>query len=142
MVRALRNGIMLLTLLLVIVGGTGMVSVCPCDQEVFLFSCSCHHDAAPCGCRGDHGPGSSTSSPLAGHLCEHQRLEIDDLTLPVLHAPLPQPCIIWQTFPDFHHLAQSLLLTSQTSDSAIPAPPDPSRDDGPIHEGFQLPLLI
>ena len=27
MVRALRNGIMLLTLLLVIVGGTGMVSV-------------------------------------------------------------------------------------------------------------------
>ena len=123
MVRALRNGIMLLTLLLVIVGGTGMVSVCPCHQEVFLFSCSCHHDAAPCGCRGDHGPGSSTSSPLAGHLCEHQRLEIDDLTLPVLHAPLPQPCIIWQTFPDFHHLAQSLLLTSQTSDSAIPAPP-------------------
>ena len=122
MVRALRNGIMLLTLLLVIVGGTGMVSVCPCHQEVFLFSCSCHHDAAPCGCRGDHGPGSSTSSPLAGHLCEHQRLEIDDLTLPVLHAPLPQPCIIWQTFPDFHHLAQSLLLTSQTSDSAIPAP--------------------
>ena len=120
MVRALRNGIMLLTLLLVIVGGTGMVSVCPCHQEVFLFSCSCHHDAAPCGCRGDHGPGSSTSSPLAGHLCEHQRLEIDDLTLPVLHAPLPQPCIIWQTFPDFHHLAQSLLLTSQTSDSAIP----------------------
>ena len=119
MVRALRNGIMLLTLLLVIVGGTGMVSVCPCHQEVFLFSCSCHHDAAPCGCRGDHGPGSSTSSPLAGHLCEHQRLEIDDLTLPVLHAPLPQPCIIWQTFPDFHHLAQSLLLTSQTSDSAI-----------------------
>ena len=112
MVRALRNGIMLLTLLLVIVGGTGMVSVCPCHQEVFLFSCSCHHDAAPCGCRGDHGPGSSTSSPLAGHLCEHQRLEIDDLTLPVLHAPLPQPCIIWQTFPDFHHLAQSLLLTS------------------------------
>ena len=111
MVRALRNGIMLLTLLLVIVGGTGMVSVCPCHQEVFLFSCSCHHDAAPCGCRGDHGPGSSTSSPLAGHLCEHQRLEIDDLTLPVLHAPLPQPCIIWQTFPDFHHLAQSLLLT-------------------------------
>ena len=90
----------------------------------------------------DHGPGSSTSSPLAGHLCEHQRLEIDDLTLPVLHAPLPQPCIIWQTFPDFHHLAQSLLLTSQTSDSAIPAPPDPFRDDGPIHEGFQLPLLI
>ena len=73
MVRALRNGIMLLTLLLVIVGGTGMVSVCPCHQEVFLFSCSCHHDAAPCGCRGDHGPGSSTSSPLAGHLCEHQR---------------------------------------------------------------------
>ena len=51
MVRALRNGIMLLTLLLVIVGGTGMVSVCPCHQEVFLFSCSCHHDAAPCGCR-------------------------------------------------------------------------------------------
>ena len=142
MVRALRNGIMLLTLLLVIVGGTGMVSVCPCHQEVFLFSCSCHHDAAPCGCRGDHGPGSSTSSPLAGHLCEHQRLEIDDLTLPVLHAPLPQPCIIWQTFPDFHHLAQSLLLTSQTSDSAIPAPPDPIRDDGPRHEGFQLPLLI
>ena len=142
MVRALRNGIMLLTLLLVIVGGTGMVSVCPCHQEVFLFSCSCHHDAAPCGCRGDHGPGSSTSSPLAGHLCEHQRLEIDDLTLPVLHAPLPQPCIIWQTFPDFHHLAQSLLLTSQTSDSAIPAPPDTFRDDGPIHEGFQLPLLI
>lgn len=142
MVRALRNGIMLLTLLLVIVGGTGMVSVCPCHQEVFLFSCSCHHDAAPCGCRGDHGPGSSTSSPLAGHLCEHQRLEIDDLTLPVLHAPLPQPCIIWQTFPDFHHLAQSLLLTSQTSDSAIPAPPDHFRDDGPIHEGFQLPLLI
>lgn len=43
MVRALRNGIMLLTLLLVIVGGTGMVSVCPCHQEVFLFSCSCHH---------------------------------------------------------------------------------------------------
>ena len=142
MVRALRNGIMLLTLLLVIVGGTGMVSVCPCHQEVFLFSCSCHHDAAPCGCRGDHGPGSSTSSPLAGHLCEHQRLEIDDLTLPVLHAPLPQPCIIWQTFPDFHHLAQSLLLTSQTSDSAIPAPPAPFRDDRPIHEGFQLPLLI
>lgn len=142
MVRALRNGIMLLTLLLVIVGGTGMVSVCPCHQEVFLFSCSCHHDAAPCGCRGDHGPGSSTSSPLAGHLCEHQRLEIDDLTLPVLHAPLPQPCIIWQTFPDFHHLAQSLLLTSQTSDSAIPAPLTPFRDDGPIHEGFQLPLLI
>ena len=142
MVRALRNGIMLLTLLLVIVGGTGMVSVCPCHQEVFLFSCSCHHDAAPCGCRGDHGPGSSTSSPLAGHLCEHQRLEIDDLTLPVLHAPLPQPCIIWQTFPDIHHLAQSLLLTSQTSDSAIPAPPYPFRDDGPIHEGFQLPLLI
>ena len=142
MVRALRNGIMLLTLLLVIVGGTGMVSVCPCHQEVFLFSCSCHHDAAPCGCRGDHGPGSSTSSPLAGHLCEHQRLEIDDLTLPVLHAPLPQPCIIWQTFPDFHHLAQSLLLTSQTSDSAIPAPPVPFRDDGPIHEGVQLPLLI
>lgn len=142
MVRALRNGIMLLTLLLVIVGGTGMVSVCPCHQEVFLFSCSCHHDAAPCGCRGDHGPGSSTSSPLAGHLCEHQRLEIDDLTLPVLHAPLPQPCIIWQTFPDFHHLAQSLLLTSQTSDSATPVPPDPFRNTGPTHEGFQLPLLI
>ena len=142
MVRALRNGIMLLTLLLVIVGGTGMVSVCPCHQEVFLFSCSCHHDAAPCGCRGDHGPGSSTSSPLAGHLCEHQRLEIDDLTLPVLHAPLPQPCIIWQTFPDFHHLAQSLLLTSQTSDSATPVPPDPFRTTGPTHEGFQLPLLI
>ena len=38
MVRALRNGIMLLTLLLVIVGGTGMVSVCPCHQEVFLLS--------------------------------------------------------------------------------------------------------
>ena len=139
MVRALRNGIMLLTLLLVIVGGTGMVSVCPCHQEVFLFSCSCHHDAAPCGCRGDHGPGSSTSSPLAGHLCEHQRLEIDDLTLPVLHAPLPQPCIIWQTFPDFHHLAQSLLLTSQTSDSAIPAPPDPSGTTARYMKAFNFP---
>ena len=30
MVRALRTGIMLLTLLLVVVGGTGMVSMCPC----------------------------------------------------------------------------------------------------------------
>ncbi|WP_423232275.1 hypothetical protein PVA48_04190 [Akkermansia sp. JRP_AM1] len=139
MVRALRNGIMLLTLLLVIVGGTGMVSVCPCHQEVFLFSCSCHHDAAPCGCRGDHGPGSSTSSPLAGHLCEHQRLEIDDLTLPVLHAPLPQPCIIWQTFPDFHHLAQSLLLTSQTSDSAIPAPLTPSGTTARYMKAFNFP---
>ena len=138
MVRALRNGIMLLTLLLVIVGGTGMVSVCPCHQEVFLFSCSCHHDAAPCGCRGDHGPGSSTSSPLAGHLCEHQRLEIDDLTLPVLHAPLPQPCIIWQTFPDFHHLAQSLLLTSQTSDSAIP-PLTPSGTTARYMKAFNFP---
>lgn len=48
MVRALRTGIMLLTLLLVVVGGTGMVSVCPCHEEIFIFSCSCHQDAAPC----------------------------------------------------------------------------------------------
>lgn len=37
MVRALRIGIMLLTLLLVVVGGTGMVSVCPCHEEIFIF---------------------------------------------------------------------------------------------------------
>ena len=53
MVRALRTGIMLLTLLLVVVGGTGMVSVCPCHEEIFIFSCSCHQDAAPCECHGD-----------------------------------------------------------------------------------------
>ena len=53
MVRALRTGIMLLTLLLVVVGGTGMVSVCPCHEEIFIFSCSCHQDSAPCECHGD-----------------------------------------------------------------------------------------
>lgn len=37
MVRALRTGIMLLTLLLVVVGGTGMVSVCPCHEEISFF---------------------------------------------------------------------------------------------------------
>ena len=105
MVRALRTGIMLLTLLLVVVGGTGMVSVCPCHEEIFIFSCSCHQDAAPCECHGDDVPRTGSSSPLAGHLCEHRQLEINDLTVPVPHAPLPQPYVIWQTLPDFHHLA-------------------------------------
>ena len=68
MVRALRTGIMLLTLLLVVVGGTGMVSVCPCHEEIFIFSCSCHQDAAPCECHGDDVPRTGSSSPLAGHL--------------------------------------------------------------------------
>lgn len=142
MVGALRNGIMLLTLLLVIVGGTGMVSLCPCHAEVFLFSCSCHQDAAPCGCSGNHDTGSSAPSPQAGHLCEHQQLEIDDLAMPAVPAPLPQPCIIWQTLPDFHHLAHPLLLTGPLPDSTPPVPPDAFRDDGPTHEGFHLPLLI
>ena len=142
MVRALRTGIMLLPLLLVVVGGTGMVSVCPCHEEIFIFSCSCHQDAAPCECHGDDVPRTGSSSPLAGHLCEHRQLEINDLTVPVPHAPLPQPYVIWQTLPDFHHLARPLLLTSQTSDSATPVPPDPFRNAGPTHEGFQLPLLI
>lgn len=109
MVRALRTGIMLLTLLLVVVGGTGMVSVCPCHEEIFIFSCSCHQDAAPCECHGDDVPRTGSSSPLAGHLCEHRQLEINDLTVPVPHAPLPQPYVIWQTLPDFHHLARPLL---------------------------------
>ena len=78
MVRALRTGIMLLTLLLVVVGGTGMVSVCPCHEEIFIFSCSCHQDAAPCECHGDDAPRTGSSSPLAGHLCEHRQLEIND----------------------------------------------------------------
>lgn len=86
MVRALRTGIMLLTLLLVVVGGTGMVSVCPCHEEIFIFSCSCHQDAAPCECHGDDVPRTGSSSPLAGHLCEHRQLEINDLTVPVPHA--------------------------------------------------------
>ena len=129
MVRALRTGIMLLTLLLVVVGGTGIVSVCPCHEEIFIFSCSCHQDAAPCECHGDDVPRTGSSSPLAGHLCEHRQLEINDLTVPVPHAPL-------------HHLARPLLLISQTSDSATPVPPDPFRNTGPTHEGFQLPLLI
>ena len=100
MVRALRTGIMLLTLLLVVVGGTGMVSVCPCHEEIFIFSCSCHQDAAPCECHGDDVPRTGSSSPLAGHLCEHRQLEINDLTIPVPHAPLPQPYVIWQTLPE------------------------------------------
>ncbi len=56
MVRALRTGIMLLTLLLVVVGGTGMVSVCPCHEEIFIFSCSCHQDAAPANATGTMCP--------------------------------------------------------------------------------------
>lgn len=142
MVGALRNGIMLLTLLLVVIGGTGMVSVCPCHEEIFIFSCSCHQEAAPCECHGNHDPGAVASSLLDGHRCEHRQLEIDDLTVPVLRAPLSQPYVIWQTLPDFHHLAHPLLLTGQTSDSAIPAPPDPFRRVGLMHEGFQRPLLI
>lgn len=142
MAKALRNGIMLVTLLLVIVGGTGMISVCPCHEEIFLFSCSCHEKAVSCGCEEGHQADGKDSSPAAGHLCEHQRMEIEDLTVPVINAPVPLPCIIWQELPDFHHLARPLLLTSQTADSAVSAPPDPLMDDGPVHEGFQRPLLI
>lgn len=64
MVRALRTGIMLLTLLLVVVGGTGMVSVCPCHEEIFIFSCSCHQDAAPCECHGDDVPRTRLFQPF------------------------------------------------------------------------------
>lgn len=142
MVGALRNGIMLLTLLLVVIGGTGMVSVCPCHEEIFILSCSCHQEAAPCECHGAHDPGAAASSLLTGHRCEHRQLEIDDLTVPILREPLPLPYIIWQTLPNFHHPAHPLLLTGQTSDSAIPAPPDSFRSAGSMHEGFQLPLLI
>ena len=63
MVRALRTGIMLFTLLLVVIGGTGMVSVCPCHEEIFIFSCSCHQDAAPCEGHGDDTSCPSSSAP-------------------------------------------------------------------------------
>lgn len=142
MAKALRNGIMLLTLLLVIIGGTGMISMCPCHEEIFLFSCACHEKAVSCGCDKDHYPDEKNSSPAVSHLCEHQQLEIDDLTVPVIHAPVPLPCIVWQTLPDFHHLARPLLLTSRTTDSEAPSPPDLPMNDGPGHEGFQRPLLI
>lgn len=142
MVGSLRNGIMLLTLLLVVIGGTGMVSVCPCHKEIFIFSCSCHQKAAPCECHGDQDPCVASPSLLDGHRCEHRQLEIDDLTVPILRESLPRPYVFWQTLPDFHHLPPPLLLTGQTSDSAIPAPPDLFRRAGSMHEGFQLPLLI
>lgn len=142
MAKALRNGIMLLTLLLVIIGGTGMISVCPCHEEIFLLSCSCHEKTASCGCDENHDPDGKNSSPSVSHLCEHQQLEIDDLPLPVSHSPVPLPSIVWQTLPDFHHLARPFLLTSRTTDSAISFPPDLLLDDGPGHEGFQRPLLI
>lgn len=139
MVRALRTGIMLLTLLLVVVGGTGMVSVCPCHEEIFIFSCSCHQDAAPCECHGDDVPRTGSSSPLAGHLCEHRQLEINDLTVPVPHAPLPQPYVIWQTLPDFHHLARPLLLISQTSDPQHRFPLTPSGIPARRMKAFNFP---
>ncbi len=110
MVRALRTGIMLLTLLLVVVGGTGMVSVCPCHEEIFIFSCSCHQDASPCECHGDDAPRTGSSSPLAGHLCEHRQLEINDLTVPVPHAPLPQPYPFRNTGPTHEGFQLPLLI--------------------------------
>lgn len=141
MVRALRNGIMLMSLLLVIIGGAGMVSVCPCHDEVFLFSCSCHEETVDCGCKG-HDSGSTESPSVADHRCEHEQLEIDDPAVPAVHPPIPFPCVVWQLLPDFHCLAQDLLLASQTADPPVPLPPDPLAHDGPAHEGFQRPLLI
>lgn len=141
MVGALRNGIMLLTLLLVIIGGMGMVSVCPCHEEIFLFSCSCHEKAADCGC-GGHDSHSTDSIPAADHRCEHGQLEIDGPVVPAVSSPVSLPCIVWQVLPDFHQLVHVLLLTSQTAEPPTPVPPDPLADDGTEHAGFQRPLLI
>lgn len=141
MVRALRNGIMLISLLLVIIGGAGIVSVCSCHAEIFLFSCSCHEKAVDCGC-GRHDSSSTDSIPAADHRCEHGQLEIDDPVVPAVSSPVSLPCIVWQVLPDFHQLAHVLLLTSQTAKPPAPVPPDPLADDGMGHAGFQRPLLI
>ena len=141
MVRALRNGIMLISLLLVIIGGAGIVSVCPCHAEIFLFSCSCHEKAVDCGC-GRHDSSSTDSIPAADHRCEHGQLEIDDPVVPAVSSPVSLPCIVWQVLPDFHQLAHVLLFDKPDGKAPAPVPPDPLADDGMGHAGFQRPLLI
>lgn len=106
MVRALRNGIMLISLLLVIIGGAGIVSVCPCHAEIFLFSCSCHEKAVDCGC-GRHDSSSTDSIPAADHRCEHGhwRLTIQSFRPFLPRFPFPASSgkycrisISWPTF--------------------------------------------
>lgn len=141
MVRALRNGIMLLTLLLVIIGGTGMVSVCQCHGEIFMGLCSCHEETASCGCPEESGGRERLPVPEASHYCSHQHLELDSLTIPLSSPLLPSPAVIWQELPEFHQWTQ-LVFIRKTAASPDPVPPDLLAGDGEVHDGFQLPLLI
>ncbi len=142
MVKALRNGVMLLTLLLVIISGMGLISVCPCHEEVFFFSCSCQPETTSCDCCGTHTPDNNLSSPQVGHFCQHQQLEIGELAIPIFQTHLPSLCITWHPIPGFCFLIRHLPITNQATNSAIPDPPDILWQTGSLHEGFHLPLLI
>lgn len=146
MIKALRSGIMLLTLLLVMIGGMGMVSVCPCHEEVFVFSCSCHNTTPSCDCSGACASAGKSNEkhtvPAVTHHCDHLQMEVDSPTIPVVQSSVPLPCFVWHVLPDFHDLTRNLLSLSQTTDLPVPIPPDPLMGGGPVHAGFQLPLLI
>lgn len=133
---------MLLTLLLVIIGGMGMVSVCQCHSEIFMGACSCHESTVTCDC--PHSGSNETQAPsqAATHHCMHQNLELDLLTIPAAAFPVASPAIVWQPLPEFHQLTTFPASSAVTHVFLAPDPPDLPPEAARLHGGVQLPLLI
>ncbi len=145
MLRALRNVLMLLTLLSVIICNMGLVSVCECHGDIFTGTCSCHasHRTQPsCSCHGHHDTAQETQEHPAlvseHHQCKHLPLKTDELIVPVFQTATPIAPVSWVELPDFFKQA----LNEAGIKCPIPPAPDIRAVANESHEGYCRPLLI
>lgn len=125
-----------------ILGSMGIVSVCPCHDEIFQDTCSCSSNTATCDSPALALGGQASPQSLMEHHCSHQHLNTGDWNAPVTSPEIAVPRQLWITPLAFAEPYLHICTLPQGADSEITLPDPPLRIPSEPYTGFLAPLLI
>lgn len=134
--------LILLPMLFGILGSMGMVSVCPCHDEIFQDTCACSSSNATCDSPSVAIDGQPAHRSLMEHHCSHQHLTSGDWNAPVASPEISVPRQLWYIPPAFAEPYLHLCALPQEADSEVSLPAPPLRVVSQPYTGYLTPLLI
>lgn len=158
MFKRISQFILTLAVLLVTLGNTVRIGICPCHGNFFIGDCECNlqslhsHECQECPSPGyqeihDNRGANNATFYLADSIsdpCENIILEIDDPVLLSSSVKSPeQPCVPLLSIPawecDFDYFSSTVFFLSQQTEYR--PPPDLSLDNRLFYIGFMRPEL-
>ncbi len=135
--------LMLIALLITIVSGTGVISLCHCHGDVFIGDCKCEARHSDCNCHSHHTEErgiKDAPQDKCQHQCDHESIVIATLYNTTLRAEQISPPPFCFIIPDYIDFIPQIKERRPTYSFHLP--PEHQRHRQSYTIGFQVPLLI